>query len=72
MSLDYAGIFTTILSSLAKGELTTKDKYYISTLNQLYVLLPLLQQPFYNPLSGTIQVSWYLKGQPFWILLKQR
>ena len=31
-----------------------------------------LLQPFYDPLSGNIQVSWYQKDKLFWILLKQR
>ena len=31
----------------------------------------LLQQPFYDPLFGTTQVSRYQKDKPFWILLKQ-
>ena len=31
----------------------------------------LLLQPFYDPLSGTTQVSRYQKYEPFWILLKQ-
>ena len=30
-----------------------------------------LLQPFYDPLSGTTQVSQYQKDKPFWILLKQ-
>ena len=30
-----------------------------------------LLQPFYDPLSGTTQVSRYQKDKPFWILLKQ-
>ena len=36
------------------------------------IILLLLLQPFYDPLSGTTQVSQYQKGKPFWILLKQR
>ena len=36
------------------------------------LLSPLSQlQPFYDPLSGTTQVSRYQKDNPFWILLKQ-
>ena len=31
----------------------------------------LLLQPFYDPLSGTTQVSRYQNDKPFWILLKQ-
>ena len=27
--------------------------------------------PFNGPFSGTTQVSWYQKGKPIWILLKQ-
>jgi len=34
-------------------------------------LLLLLLQPFYDLLSGTTQVSRYLKDKPFWTLLKQ-
>ena len=33
--------------------------------------LLLLLQLFYDPLSGTTQVSRYKKDKPFWILLKQ-
>ena len=33
--------------------------------------LLLLLQPFYDPLSGTTQVSRYQKDRPFWNLLKQ-
>ena len=36
------------------------------------LLLLLLLQPFYDPLSRTAQVSRYQKDKPFWILLKQR
>ena len=35
------------------------------------VILPLLLHLFYDPLSGTTQVSRYQKDKPFWILLKQ-
>jgi len=35
------------------------------------LLLLLLLRPFYDPLSGTTQLSRYLKDKPFWILLKQ-
>ena len=34
-------------------------------------LLLLLLQPYYDPLSGTTQVSRYQNDKPFWILLKQ-
>ena len=37
----------------------------------ILLLLLLLLQPFYDPLSGTTQVSRYQKDKPFWILLKQ-
>jgi len=37
----------------------------------LYVYTLLLLLPFYDPLSGTTQVSQYQKDKPFWILLKQ-
>ena len=40
--------------------------------NKLLLLLQLLLlQTFYDPLSGTTQVSRYQKDKPFWILLKQ-
>ena len=35
------------------------------------LLLLLLTQLFYDPLTGTTQVSRYQKDKPFWILLKQ-
>ena len=35
------------------------------------LLLLLLLQPFYDPLSGTTQVSRYQKDKPLWMLLKQ-
>ena len=36
----------------------------------LCIVILLLLQPFYDPLSGTTQVSRYQKDKPFWILLK--
>ena len=35
------------------------------------LILQLLLQSFYDPLSGTTQVSRYQKDKPFWILPKQ-
>ena len=38
----------------------------------LLLLQLLLLKPFYDPLSGTTQVSRYQKDKPFWTWLKQR
>jgi len=49
--------------------------YYGMTKLLLCLITPQWQQrhthPFNGPLSGTTRVTWYQKGKPIWILLKQ-
>ena len=69
---EHTAIFSNEYSSTAREYALTSDRLSSGSPKIDYtVKLLLLLLPFYDPLSGTTQVSRYEKG-PFWILLKQR